>query len=487
MKKSLRLILLAALVAATLFGSLATGAYAATREVSAKALNTLGMMGGVGTNADGSVNFNLSGAADRQTAVTMLVRLLGKEAEATGGTYKTPFSDFDAWAKPYIGYAYNNGLVNGSSATTFGGTGPITAQQYITMLLRALGYSDGEGGDFTYDSACEFAGKLGLTDGTYTNSTKSFKRGDVALISFSALKLKMNASEKTLYATVTGKPDSDVAAAEKSAASAQPPAEDPATLVKNSDGTVIIDWASAAGGVVKVSAAVAGEPILVVRVTSPSGTKNNYYDTEADGTWQSFVLPEGNGTYTVTVLKNIRSNSFTTIHSSKLSVKLSSDTAPFLCANIFVDYTQTTKCVQQAGKLCKNSKKELDKVDSIYYFVVNNFTYDYDKAKTVQDGYRPNLDTVWAAKKGICFDYASTMAAMLRSQGVPTKLVVGYAGTAYHAWINVYTKETGWIEAVIYFDGANWKLMDPTFASSGGSKTQDFINNPANYSAKYVY
>jgi transglutaminase-like putative cysteine protease len=81
------------------------------------------------------------------------------------------------------------------------------------------------------------------------------------------------------------------------------------------------------------------------------------------------------------------------------------------------------------------------------------------------------------------------MVAMLRSQGVAAKLVVGYAGTAYHAWINVYTKETGWIEAVIYFDGTDWKLMDPTFASTGKSSrsVMEFINDPANYTAKYVY
>ena len=34
------------------------------------------------------------------------------------------------------------------------------------------------------------------------------------------------------------------------------------------------------------------------------------------------------------------------------------------------------------------------------------------------------------------------MTGMLRSQGIPSKLVVGYAGTAYHAWISVWTEET---------------------------------------------
>ena len=92
-------------------------------------------------------------------------------------------------------------------------------------------------------------------------------------------------------------------------------------------------------------------------------------------------------------------------------------------------------------------------------------------------------------KKGICFDYAALMTGMLRSQGVPCKLVVGYAGTAYHAWISVWVDGKGWIDNVIYFDGTQWKRMDPTFAS-GGNKSKSimkYIGDGKNYTAKYFY
>ena len=81
------------------------------------------------------------------------------------------------------------------------------------------------------------------------------------------------------------------------------------------------------------------------------------------------------------------------------------------------------------------------------------------------------------------------MSAMLRSQGVPVKLIVGYAGDVYHSWINVYSEKDGWIEGKIYFDGKQWKLMDPTFASSGNSSDaiMEYIGNGSNYSAKYQY
>ena len=115
--------------------------------------------------------------------------------------------------------------------------------------------------------------------------------------------------------------------------------------------------------------------------------------------------------------------------------------------------------------------------------------YDYNKAATVQSGYLPDLDQVLAEKKGICFDYAAVMTAMLRSQGIPTRLVVGYAGDVYHAWINTFIPQTGWIEGVIYFDGETWKMMDPTFASSAKQSKQimEYIGNGSNYTVKYLY
>ena len=125
----------------------------------------------------------------------------------------------------------------------------------------------------------------------------------------------------------------------------------------------------------------------------------------------------------------------------------------------------------------------------MYDYVVGGFTYDKVRARTVASGYLPNIDSVLAQKKGICFDYAAVMAAMLRSQNIPCKLVVGYTGELYHAWINVYTDESGWVDGMIFFDGSKWQMMDPTFASSGkkSESIMKYIGNGSNYTAKYAY
>ena len=81
------------------------------------------------------------------------------------------------------------------------------------------------------------------------------------------------------------------------------------------------------------------------------------------------------------------------------------------------------------------------------------------------------------------------MAAMLRSQNVPVKLVVGWTGSQYHAWINVWSESDGWVEGMIYFNGQNWELMDPTFASSGkqSKRIMEYIGDGKNYKARFLY
>ena len=90
--------------------------------------------------------------------------------------------------------------------------------------------------------------------------------------------------------------------------------------------------------------------------------------------------------------------------------------------------------------------------------------------------------------KGICFDYAALMSAMLRSQRIPTKLEVGYSGDVYHAWISCYVDEIGWVDNIIEFDGKNWSIMDPTLAANNSaSDVKKYVGNGKNYVTKYTY
>ena len=192
------------------------------------------------------------------------------------------------------------------------------------------------------------------------------------------------------------------------------------------------------------------------------------YDLNARDSYEVFPLTEGDGSYSIKVFENISGNQYSQAFSQSINVTLENEFTPFLYPNQYVNFNQSSNAVAVSDQLSAGAADPMGVVTSIYNYVVDNLTYDYEKAATVQSGYLPNVDLTLATQKGICFDYASLMTAMLRAQDIPTKLVIGYTGQLYHAWISVYLPEQGWIDNIIYFDGQNWSLLDPTSASSGG-------------------
>ncbi len=255
--------------------------------------------------------------------------------------------------------------------------------------------------------------------------------------------------------------------------------------VVNQGGGVTLDASNASQGYIMLKRDSAGKRI---KVQITKGTTYTY-DINSTGYYEVFPLTEGDGNYTVKVFENISGTKYSQLFSTAVGVTLASQTLPFLYPNQYVNFNANTSSVKAAESLTKNEPDDIKKVEIIYNYTIGAMTYDLNKAKTVQSGYLPNIDAVLAAKKGICFDYASVMASMLRSQGIACKLIVGYTGKVYHAWINVYTPKTGWVDGMIYFDGKKWQLMDPTFASSGNKNKEilKYIGNAANYTAKYAY
>lgn len=227
---------------------------------------------------------------------------------------------------------------------------------------------------------------------------------------------------------------------------------------------------------------------IKVQITKTGGTTYTY-DLNNKGTAETFPLTEGNGTYTVKVFENTTGSKYAQAYSTTLNMSLRNEFLPFLYSNQYVNYTDKSAAVAQAVKLVAGKSSDVDKIQAVFDFVVGNVSYDYEKAKTVQSGYLPTIDTTLSTKKGICFDYAALMTAMLRSQNIPTKLVIGYSGKTYHAWINTYINGVGWVDSVIYFDGQKWTLMDPTFVSSSNRSDtiMKYVTNPANYVQKFAY
>ena len=259
----------------------------------------------------------------------------------------------------------------------------------------------------------------------------------------------------------------------------------PGILVKSGGGAVI-DYSHAAQGYVMVAYEKDTQQRLKVQVKGPRTTYT--YNLPAQE-WTAFPLSDENGDYQIVVYENVSGSKYATVLSLHLQVTLEDEFAPFLRANQYVDYDSAPVTVAMAAELTAGLTDPLEKVAAIYDYVIASITYDKELAANVKSGYLPRLDAVLEKKSGICFDYAALMTGMLRSQGIPAKLVVGYAGQVYHAWISVWTDETGWVDGVIFFDGNGWQRMDPTFASSAGASREimAYIGDGNNYRTKYVY
>ena len=143
---------------------------------SVDALVELGLLKGTGDSLE------LDRTPTRAEAITMIVRLDSGKDEVDANDYDHPFTDVPEWADGYIGYAYENGITKGISDTMFDPDAPVTGQQYVTMVLRTLGYADGNtyyGHCFTYETPFELAESLGLlhaveNGSTYYNDPASF-------------------------------------------------------------------------------------------------------------------------------------------------------------------------------------------------------------------------------------------------------------------------------------------------------------------------
>ena len=169
-------------------------------------------------------------------------------------------------------------------------------------------------------------------------------------------------------------------------------------------------------------------------------------------------------------------------------MELAGEFRHFLYSYPYSRFTRDDETVACGIRLSGESADDLDYVERVYLYIIENITYDEELAATVTGGYLPDVDRTLKTKKGICFDYASVMSSMLRSQKIPTKLEVGYAGEAYHAWISVYLEDVGWVDNMIEFDGKSWSLMDPTFAAGSNNKAlKEFIGDGSNYVVKYSY
>jgi len=217
------------------------------------------------------------------------------------------------------------------------------------------------------------------------------------------------------------------------------------------------------------------------------GEDTYVYDI-VQGKDQIFPFQLGNGTYTIKVMKNIVDTKYSELYSCTADVELDDEFDPYLRPSQYADYSKDSKCVAKAAEIAESAKDANDFISGVYDYVCSNITYDREKAANMKSGYIPDPDEIMSLGKGICFDYASLAASMLRSQGIPAQIIFGYVGDSgdlYHAWNMYYTEESGWVAVEFEVKEDEWNRMDLTFSANG--EDSSYIGDGSNYLETFHY
>lgn len=240
------------------------------------------------------------------------------------------------------------------------------------------------------------------------------------------------------------------------------------SVVNNNDGTVTLKYDNSANVRVKV---------LVAKET------NYYYELNNGMNEVIIPLTEGNGTYTFKICVNKQGTTYKVVDTIKVTNSIANANSVFTKSSMIVNYTSDMEVVKKAAELTKGLKTNEEKLNAIYSYVVNNYSYDYNKINTISTSktYVPSIKEVSVAKTGICYDISAVLAAMLRSVGIQTKVVTGNTpkATAYHAWNQVYNEKT-----------KAWDTIDATYDVQmvAKSKSYSMVKNSSDYvDIKYVY
>lgn len=207
---------------------------------------------------------------------------------------------------------------------------------------------------------------------------------------------------------------------------------------------------------------------------SKDDKKYNYDLTSSDYT--AFPLQMGNGIYTIKILSQIEGTKYAVVSSTQKEVTIQDEFSVYLYPNQVVNYGPDSIVVNKSFELTKDDKDDLTRIYHLFEYTVDVLDYDYEKADYVSDTYvLPDLTQAIENGSGICFDYASLLAALCRVQGIPARVIVGWTDIEYHAWVEIYLENEGWINPKVYFAKKDWSLVDPTFSDSGN----------ADYTGKY--
>jgi hypothetical protein len=210
------------------------------------------------------------------------------------------------------------------------------------------------------------------------------------------------------------------------------------TFAQPSNMSSVIDGSNVKDGIVGVH--YVNETNKKVKLLIQKEEHKYTYNLKGDGKMESFPLQMGNGEYRISILENVEGNKYRYLLTETVLAELKDGKSVYLNSVQNINWNPEMEAVRLADELTEGLKNDEEKIKAVYNYLVDNFKYDYDKLDKLSYDYLPDIESFNKSKKGICYDFASLFAGMLRSVGIPTKLVKGYTEgiKGYHAWNEVY-------------------------------------------------
>ena len=131
-----------------------------------------------------------------------------------------------------------------------------------------------------------------------------------------------------------------------------------------------------------------------------------------------------------------------------------------------------------ARQIVAGHNNQFDRATALYrYFTDGTQGFEYTTQTSTSSTSADALeDFVFNGKKGFCEQYASAMAIMARSVGMPARVALGFTAGYATGEVQTITSQDAhaWVE--IYFPGHGWMTFDPTPLSDGRGVTPPYIS-----------
>jgi transglutaminase-like putative cysteine protease len=144
-----------------------------------------------------------------------------------------------------------------------------------------------------------------------------------------------------------------------------------------------------------------------------------------------------------------------------------------------------------AEQITASAPSNYQKAAAVERYLSTGFGYTLELPRRVTDD--PLADFLFERKKGHCEYFASSMAVMLRSLRIPSRLVTGFRTGEFNDLTGQYVVRASnahsWVEA--YFPGNGWVSFDPTPAASlptrsGWSRLQLYADAAASFWREWI-